>query len=197
MKSLINTVSSWSVSTLGNGLLIATGSAVALCGVALLALYMVNHIQETPGMIRVRCMVQPSYEACPQHDAAIERLNGQLEAARREREALERQLAGLRAIQNSVDRITLFESHQDPDSGYGVMVGTVYRELVNAAPEPESYFCYIQLPNGPSGEDRLQDVRADGQMVQFSASMRRTLGIGASTLAFATEVCKPKLVTGG
>lgn len=188
-------------SIVSNGLLALVAATVAAGGVGLTVLYMVDHIKETPGMKTIHCFLDPSRRDCPEYDAAMKRLKTELEAmvAERNRIDAERkeiagQLAGLRAIETAVDEVTLFETHDDPNSDFDVVVGTVYKQFVESEPKPEAFFCYIELRNGEAGESRNLHFRNRFGLTSIPATTLEMEGIGEATMAFARSACKPFLI---
>lgn len=173
-------------------------------GALLIMLYGVNSYKETDGVLILRCWVDPYYPKCPEYPNELDRLRLQLEDmeadARRlrfERDRIEQQLAGLRAIETSVDEITLFNQYDDPYSGFTIAVGTVYQKFVNRSPQPEYHFCYIRLSSGGDGTNRDFHFHSIEGARDVAESKLDRLGIGAPTMAFARSVCKPFMIGGG
>lgn len=186
-----------------HGILAGAFAALSLGALALTALYLVDHVQETPGIKTIRCYFWPGDADCPaRHDAMAELQKELAELAierdqiAREREAAKSQLEGLRAIENAVDRITLFETHGGPFDK-NVVVGTVYRRLVEANPQPSYHYCYIELGNGPAGEQRNFRIRTETGDVSISDSERDDAGLSEQELARARGLCVPRLVGAG
>ena len=197
MKSLFESVSRLSFSFVGNALLTGIGLAVAACGIGLTALYLIEHVDETPAMKTLQCWVGVPRPDCPRHGEKMERLRAELESIINQRDQIEGQLAGLRAIETGVNEITLFEHHTDPNSGLKVTVGTVYRQFVNDQPSPEAYFCYVNLRDGKAGESRNLYIQTRSGAVSVPASTLREVGVDTQTLEFGRTICKPYLIGRG
>lgn len=195
-------------SGIGTLVLVLIATSMATGAIALTALYLVNHVEETPGIKKLWCLVQPERPGCPRHGEALARLEAtieQLEAQRSmiaherdqmeaERDRIIDQLAGLRAIEAAVDEITTFKTVTDPDSDLKTTIGTVYTKFVDPSPEPERYFCYISLTDGAAGEDRNLYIRTSSGDVDVSDATLDRLDLSKSALAFSRSVCKPRLV---
>ena len=201
MSQVTNSLSRWTASALGNVLLTTTAAAVSVAGLGVGALYMADYIEETPAMIKVRCLFDATYAKCPERDELLDNLQAELDAVAierdrmlAERDALEKQLAGLRAIEAAVDEITTFKTHYDPHSDLSVTVGTVYREFVKAEPEPARYFCYINLQYADTGVNRNFYIRNIDGLVKVTGDTLDTLGISQKTWNFGLSVCKPETI---
>ena len=202
MKHLFGTISRLTFSLFGNALLMTVAGGVAACGIGLTALYLIEHIEETPALKSLQCFVGiPPRPDCPRYHEEMERLRIERDAVIADRDAVmveyddvQRQLAGLRAIENAVDEITLFEYHVEPDSGSTIVVGTVYREFVNEQPEPASHFCYLMLEDGDAGEDTNLWFRTSSGVVDVTPTTLRKTGITAESLEYGRSVCTPYLI---
>ena len=172
-----------------------TGIAIGIAsaGVGLTALYLADHIEKTPAMVKLICLVQDNYE-CPDRKAEMAALETELQRMIDDREKLEDQLAGLRRLESSVDHVTLFETVDDPNSSLTITVGTVYRKFVDAEPEPSSYFCYIDLQRGSAGESRNLHFKHSNSWADISADRLIEAGVSEATYEFAKSVCKPTLI---
>lgn len=205
MKHLLGSVSRLTFSLFGNALLISVAGGVAACGVGLTALYLIEHIEETPALKSLQCFVGvPPRPDCPRYGEEMKRLRIERDAVIAERNdviaefnGIQRQLAGLRAIENAVDEITLFEHYIEPGSGSTIVVGTVYREFVNERPEPDSHFCYINLSNGSAGENRNLYFRSPSGPLSIPTSTLRDAGVRSETLEFGRSVCVPYVIGQG
>ena len=166
---------------------------IASGGVALTAHYLADHIEKTPAMVKLMCLVQDSND-CPDRKAELAALETELRRLIDEREELDDQLAGLRRLESSVDHVTLFETIDDPNSSLTVTVGTVYRKFVDAEPEPSSYFCYIDLRQGSAGESRNLHFKHSNSWADISADRLTEAGVSDTTYKFAKSVCEPTLI---
>lgn len=194
MSTLIERAGRSVSSLLANALLVVVMLTVATGGAGLTVLYLAEHVEETEGMKKLRCFVDPSYEGCHDQEAALNRLKDELAAMAGERERIEAQLAGLRAVETAVDEITLFQTHEVEGEEQDVVVGTVYTRLVEARPEPERHFCYLRLEEGTSGESRNFHFQTKDGSVEVSAAKLRKMGVASKTMEFARSVCKPLLI---
>ena len=158
MSGMMNAVSRFSVSTAGNVVLVTVVVGVAACALGLGALYLIDNVKETPAITKLGCLVGFNRAGCPRYDAEMQALKDKLEALVQETARAEDKLANLRAIENAVDQVTLFETHGDRDSAAYVTVATVYSRLSDPEPVPQ-YYCYIILDAGPANESRHFYIR--------------------------------------
>lgn len=194
MKQVLIKASRSLFSALADLLLIGIASVIAGAALTLTALYLIDHMEETPATKSLQCFIGISRPDCPRYAEEITELQAELKTMIDEREALEDQLTGLRAVETAVDEITLFESHTDPVSGLEVTVGTVYTEFVKAQPSPEAYFCYLNLPLGPAGESRNLHFKGRGGEITVSSKVLKKANITARTLNYARSACKPFVI---
>jgi len=181
-------------SLLQNTALIAVNAAVAATVTGLSAMTLIAHFEDTPELRTLQCALGFERADCPEAQAEKKRLKDNLAAMTRQRDAIAGQIAGLRAVQNAVDEITLFVTHDDPHSDLEITVGTVYAEFVNAKPEPESHFCYIVLKNGAAGESRNLHFHSSTGRRSISGAALRDAGVSRKTLNYGRKVCKPLLI---
>ena len=159
------------------------------------AMTLIEHFEDTPELRVLQCAVGFERADCPEAQAEKKRLKDDLAAMTRQKDAIAGQIAGLRAVQNAVDEITLFVSHDDPHSDLEITVGTVYAEFVNAKPTPESHFCYIGLKAGKAGESRnLHFHSSSTGRRSISRAALRDAGVSRKTLDYGRKVCKPLLI---
>jgi len=159
----------------------------------LTALYLVDHVDETPGVKSLQCMIGISRPDCPRYGEQMKELQSKLDDLVKKSNAAEGKLTNLKDIENSVDEVTLFETHDDPNSTYTVTVGTVYSKLVEPDISPE-YFCYIGLDRGNANEDRNLHFHNRSGSIKLNADTLRKTGVSSSTLKFAASVCKPFVI---
>ncbi len=190
MKQFFTEASRSFASAIANTLLLAIAAAIVTSALTLTALYLTEYLEETPALKSLQCFVGFSRPDCPRYAEEMTNLKANLEAMIKERQKLDRQLAGLRAVETAVDEITLFESHIDPASGRSITIGTVYAEFVDASPAPEYHFCYINLSDGTAGENRnLYFQNRNGEITIASGTLRQA-GVSRATLSYARSVCK-------
>ena len=192
MSGLLSSISRTSLSGFANMLLMGVALGVSTCGIGLTALYLMDNIEETPALTKIQCFVGFERPDCPDHLEKVAQMQQDLEDLLTRTQIAESQLEGLRAIE-SVDEVTLFNMHDDPASGYGVHIGTVYDRLTGN-PVPDHYFCYISLPNGPAGEGRNLHFHGSLGPIDFSSADLKAAGVTPATLSFARSVCQPFLV---
>ena len=125
----------------------------------------------------------------------MEALQNKLDDLTQKSNAAEGKLANLEAIETSVDEVTLFASHDDPNSSYSITVGTVYSKLIEPDMAPE-YFCYISLNQGNANEDRNLHIQNRYGPVEFDQDTLRKAGVSDATLKFARSLCAPFLIGG-
>ena len=195
MNRLLNTVSRIGLSTIANTALTAVAGTVALCGIGLTALYLIDHVDETPAIRQLQCLVGIERADCPHQQEEVARLQRQLDELLARARAAEDDLRGLRAV-NDVDTVTFFQTHDAPDSSHNVHVGTVYSHLIGNPP-PQHHFCYIALPSGPAGESRHLHIYGRRGPIDISPSAMREAGITEATLRYAYSVCQPFLIGQG
>ena len=191
---MLKSIARAGVSSLQNAALIAANLAVGGTVTVLVALTLIEHFEDTPEIKTLSCAFGWERPDCPDFIAERNRLQTSLEDMAREKKEIENQIAGLRAVETAIDEITLFESHEDPESGLKITVGTVYKEFVNDHPAPDSYFCYIALQEGSAGESRNLHFHGRFGPYTISESTLTQADIHADTLAFARSVCKPYLI---
>ena len=194
MQNVFHTLSRTSFSFLGNALLCAVALGVAVCGIGLTALYLLEHVDETPSMKTLQCVLGAARPDCPRHTQEMTRLKAELEDMIAARNAVDAQLAGLQAVETAIDEITLFETQRDPQSGLEITIGTVYTAFVNERPMPDSYFCYINLHHGAAGESRNLHFRGPSGPITLSKTKLIQAGVSSETLQFGRSVCKPFLI---
>ena len=181
----------------GNLVLLGLAGGVIAGSVAVNALMLDKYVGGSPEARRIECLVGITHPDCPRYRAEIEKLEGDLSAMRGAREALERQLAGLRAVERAVDTVTLFETFTDPTSGREITVGTVYRKIVEATPKPEHFYCYLALGHGEAGEARNLHFYSSERDAWMSGTEAQKAGVSEATLAYARSVCRPLLIGEG
>lgn len=197
MNGFLEELARRAVGAAGNVVMFTMAGGVIAGSVAVNALMFDKYVAGTPEFRSLQCMVGIMQPDCPHFRREMERLKGDLASMQETRDALERQLAGLRAVENAVDQVTLFESVTDPTSGREITTGTVYRRIVETAPKPERYYCYIALGQGDAGETRNLYFYTSNQGIWMSPTEAQKAGVSAATLAFAKSVCEPLLIGGG
>lgn len=190
---LFKTISTFSMSMMGNALLLTAALLVALCGLAMTATTLIRYVEETPPLIQLQCFIGFERADCPEYGAELDALRGQKTAIEDALRQAEAKLAGLAAVERAVDEINLFENFNAPD-GQTVTVGTVYTALTNPNPRPEYHFCYLNLPAGDFGENRNLHFHGRLGPTPVSASELGHAGISEETLAYARSVCQPLLI---
>ena len=195
MIRLFNTVSRIGLSAAANAALATVAGAVALGGIALTALYLIEAVDETPALVRLLCLAGIERADCPRHTEEMARLQAERDALQARIRAAEDDLRGLRAV-DDVDTVTFFQEHEAPDSPLTVHVGTVYDHLIgNLA--PVHHYCYIALSSGPAGETRNLHIHDSSGPVGISPDAMRAAGVTQATLAYARSVCRPFLIGEG
>ncbi len=185
-----------SLACMGNALQIAVAAGMAACAVGLMALYPIKYIEETPEWVSIQCRLGiVERPECPRYGEEMNALEGELEALVAKTRAAEGKLARLKLVEDSVDTITLFDTHDDPHSDLSITVGTRYTRIVDAERAP-SYFCYINLGHGDVKEDRHLSIRNPSGDVALNRSVLRKAGVSQETLDFARSVCTPTLIGG-
>ncbi len=191
---MLKSITSAGASALQNTVLIAVNCIVGITVVSLIALMLIKNFEDTPEIRILSCAVGIERSDCPEYSAKVKQLEADLKEMIAQRKAIEDQLAGLRAVETTIDEITLFESHKDPHGGLEITVGTVYKELVNERPKPKNYFCYINLKNGKIGESRNLHIQDPSGPRSISPLTLRQSGVSKKTLEFARSVCNPLMV---
>ena len=192
---LFKSTSRITMSLLANTVLTAVVAVIATCGIGLTALYLIKYVDETPAMKSLQCMVGISHAECPRYGQEMDDLKAKLKALAKQTAKAEGKLANLRAIETAIDEVTLFATHNDPNSAYKVTTGTVYSKLLEPDLSPR-YFCYISLNNGEANESRNLYIRNNSGSVEINADTLRKAAVSTETLAFARSVCKPFLIGG-
>jgi hypothetical protein len=193
MTRFFRTVSRISMATLGNALLGGVAAAIALCGIALAALYLIKYVDDdTPEMIRLQCAVGISRPDCVDYQKELDDLAAQRAALAKELAALKAKLANLKRIEENVDSVTLFDTTDIPNSSLSVTVGTRYSKLLEPELRP-TYFCYIDLPD-VDGVDQNLYIRSISSNIDIGEHALRLAGVSQSDLSFARSVCKPFLI---
>lgn len=195
-------------STLQHGALLTINIAVGTLIVGLIALTLMEQFRDTPQIRDLSCFVGIMRTDCPAYGEELKRLKSQnevIKAQNREmllqrdrieeqRDQIESRMAGLQAIERSVDQVTLFEHVDDPNSELEVIIGTVYSSFTVEHPKPERYFCYINLPNSATGLSQFLDVRNINGWVSISRAKLRSAGVRQRTVDYAKSVCEPYLI---
>jgi len=172
--------------------LIAVAVFVGVCGVFITGLYLLKYVDpETPEMVAMRCILGADLPECPDTEKEMALL-------RKEKAELEKKLAGLMAIEKSVDEITLFQTFSVVGSSISMTVGTVYKKLTNFdGGEEAEWFCYLSLGNGALNESRNLYFRSrQGDVSDIDMAALSQAGVGASAFRYAKSQCKPLLVGG-
>jgi hypothetical protein len=148
MKKFFQTLSRIIMATLGNMLLLSITVAIALCGIGLTALYLIKYVdRNAPEVKALECAIGLTQRGdCPDDQAALHALEAKFSDLQAKTNAAEGKLNNLRKIESVVNEVTLFATHDDPNSDLSVKVGTIYTRLVEPEKSP-AFFCYIQLPN--------------------------------------------------
>lgn len=180
-------------SILANTALVAVSAGLAVGAVGLTALYLVKHIDETPALKTLQCMAGFSRPYCTNHEEEVAHLKSELAALTEKTARAENKLANLQAIESAVDEVTLFETHDDPNSALDVTVGTIYSRLLEPDMTPK-YFCYVQLSRGTANENRNLYIQGLSGPVDLSRDDLRRAGVSEATLNFGRSVCKPFLI---
>ncbi|MCJ2187897.1 hypothetical protein [Novosphingobium beihaiensis] len=170
-----------------HALLVGVNAAVFATVAGLAALTLIKNFEDTPEIRTLACTLGFTSTYCPEYGQ--EPIGAQHEKAE-----MEDRLAGIEAIERSVDQVTLFKTETDPRSGFKVTIGTVYRDLLSASPQPENHFCYITLPSGAAGEKRSLYFYTSSGRVDVSPETLRNSGVDEATLSFGRSVCKPFLI---
>lgn len=177
-----------------HAVLLAVNVVVGATVAGLVALTLMEHFEDTPEIRSLSCAVGLPRTDCPKYGENLKRLESEIAGLQSEKGQIEERLAALSAIENAVDQITLFETKTDPRNGFGITIGTVYRNFTAANPQPEHYFCYVNLANGAAGESRnLYFQGLSGPIAVSGASLNRA-GLDGGVLAFGQSVCKPFLI---
>ncbi len=194
MSSLIARTSAHISGAIGTLVLLSVSLLVAAGGTLLIALYLTEHWQDSPAMVELQCRIGLDRPDCPERNAEMTRLRAELEAMIAEKDRMDAQLAGLRAVETAIDEITLFETHDDPNSNLDVTVGTIYSRFVEARPSPDAHFCYIGLGHGTAGESRNLYFQGVAGPVRISEAKLARAGVSAASYEFARSVCRPFLI---
>lgn len=195
---------------IGGGALIGVATLIGLAGITLAGLYMADNLYETDGIKRVRCWIAPKSGGCPARlneiaslREELAQLGAQRDSIKADRDAIgeakrsaQRQLDDLRALENTVDKITLFEMHGGLFSKK-IIVGTVYTRFVGSDARPDYHYCYIQLPEGAAGEERIFNIRGQSGDIDVRPAMLEAADLSSSDLDRARSVCKPRLIGPG
>ncbi len=197
MKRFFNKLANMTIATLGNTLLITSGIAMTMCAVGLTAFYLVKYIdRSSPDMIDFQCSVLGiEREECPEHQDNLNALQQELDRLQAQKAQMEEKLGTLRRISESVDSVTLFKMVDIDGTGMKVVIGTVYKDLLQPNPTP-TYFCYIDL-TGVQGIARNLYVRNNLGDVDITDDMLSNANITKFTEHFARAHCKPYLIVGG
>lgn len=191
---MVNSVGGSISAVIQNAALIGVNVIVAGTVVSLAALTIMENFEDTPEVRDLSCFVGVPRADCPKYQDALSKAQEELEETLQAKKTLDERLDGLRAIQTSVDEITMFQTYDDPNSAFDVVVGTVYTQFVEARPSPKSHFCYIQLSNGKAGESRNLYFRGSDGARNMSAKALNDAGVSFATLQFGRSVCKPFLI---
>lgn len=190
---LFSSASRISLSFLANTALLTVSAGLAVGTVGLTALYLAKYIDETPAMRKLQCLAGLSRPYCIEANAEVESLKAKLAALALQTAAAEKKLNNLRAIESSVDTVTLFETYDDPNSSHRITVGTVYSRLLEPDLTPQ-YFCYVSLGRGDANEDRNLHFQSTSGPISLTKQDLRKAGISDATLEFGHSVCKPLMI---
>ena len=187
---IFNAFSRFSMSVAANTLLSTVATSVALAGIGLTGLFLVTYVQETPEVIKLKCVIGIEHPACPDKEAEyqIKNLNDKIAE-------MEGKLSDLAKVEEAVDTVTLFK-HIDLHGDMKMTVGTVYSKLIDPEKTP-NYFCYIKLKGGHALEDRNLYIRNSREDVTVSKADLAALNIPQATFSDARSQCKPYLIAGG
>ncbi|MEM0951787.1 MAG: hypothetical protein AAGI66_06555 [Cyanobacteria bacterium P01_H01_bin.74] len=158
-------------------------------------LYLAKYVDETPELVKLQCMMGVDRGDCPDQKAQINDLEAKLSQLSNKTAQAEKKLTNLRAIENSIDTVTLFAKHTDPSSQLGITVGTIYKKLTEPDPEP-SHFCYISLFSTDTNVLRHLTFHDTTGPVSFTPKRLAQAGLSQKTLNYARSVCKPYLIGG-
>ena len=192
MSGLLNSVSRFGLSTLGNVALVAVAGSIAVCGIGLTALYLMEHVEETPAIRNLLCFVGVPRSDCPKHEEERARMQRELDDLLARTRAAEAELEALR-IAGDIDTVTFFKTHDVPSGEHKVQIGTVYKRLLGK-PTPHYHYCYIDLPDGSAGESRSLYIWNRFGLVEISPDAKLQAGVSDATYSFAVSVCEPFLI---
>ena len=146
---LFNSLSRIGLSAAGDAALVTVAGAVFACGAALTALYLIDNIDETPGIRQLQCLVGIERADCPRQMKEMARLRQELATERARLVAMRNQIAGLESLrdrlaslEHSSESFTVF--YDNNEGRHIVTTGHRYASLV----EPEMFqsgWCYIDL----------------------------------------------------
>lgn len=203
MRNILSKTIRTAFSGFGNALLATTATGIAILCIGLAALYLLKHLEETPEMIKLQCLLGITHIECPTYRQDMDKLEAQklsleeqLEKLVKQSQKAESKLQNLRRVESSVDEVTLFATYDDPNSKLSVTVGTVYSKLVEPDTHPE-YFCYITLGMGNAGEQRNLHFYSRNGSTSLSDREIYKAGVSKDTLGYARSVCKPTLIGAG
>ena len=186
---------------IGSVLLTGVIAVIAGLGVLVIALYGTGHYKETESVLALRCLVQPDHLECPDQKAKVADLRAKLDGLAEkydsllsQRNAVQNRLASLEAIETAVDEVTLFETFTEPETGIGIVVGTVYKSIMVGQPKPERHFCYIQLDHGVAGESRNLSFHSRRGPIEISEDTLAKANVKPVVLAYGRLVCEPFMI---
>ncbi len=196
MKQFFHKIANTSLSAFGQMLLMSCAVLVALCGIGLTGLYLIKYVdRNAPEAVMLQCAVGVERPDCPSHLEELARLKAERQALQDDVAQIEGKLSAIERVENEVDMITLFDTHNDPHSDLTVGIGTRYTKL-NIHERP-TYFCYINLHSGEVNENRTLHFRdASSGDIEISRSTLHKAGVSQDTLDFARSVCQPTLIGG-
>ncbi|MCK4945707.1 MAG: hypothetical protein KAS59_05550 [Alphaproteobacteria bacterium] len=202
MTKFFNTLSRVSMAMLGNTLLASVAVSIALCGLGLASLYLFKYVDnDSPEMIQLQCVVGIERTECVNYQKKLDDLRVQREALAKRLAALKqemskanKQLNGLRALEDAVDKVTLFNNQKIQGTNFEVTIGTVYNKLIGINQAPE-YYCYINLIEVGDINRNLY-IRNNNGNIQLSAHTLSKVGVTKQALSYARSVCKPYLIEG-
>lgn len=203
MRNLIAKTIRTTFSGFGNALLTTTAIGITTLCIGLAALYLLKHLEETPEIIKLHCLLGISHVECPAYRHEMDELEEQklsleeqLQKLLEQSQKAESKLHNLRRVESSVDEVTLFAAYDDPHSSLMVTVGTVYSKLVEPDSHPQ-HFCYFTLGMGKAGEQRNLHFYSRNGSASLSDHDIYNAGISKDTLDYARSVCKPTLIGSG
>ena len=201
MLKTVNSVARFTLSLAGNTLLAGVAGAVAVCGIGLTALYLIDNIDETPGIRQLQCLVGIERPDCPRQMAELDGLRADrddLLARNRETEdELAAERARLAVMREHIARLEgafsgdMVFTEGPPVAGLTVIVGTIYRHHGTRSEVVRSTCWAIQDRGGLDPRLTLAQMDGSGSIgaVPVDAYDASLMGVTPADTAAARAAC--------
>lgn len=201
MNRFLGSVSRIGLSSAGNALLAGMASAVAVAGIGLTALYLLENVTETPAIRDLQCLVGIERSDCPRQMAELDGLRAdhdQLLTRNREAVAeLAAERARLAAMRQHIAHLEgaisgeMVFAEGPPVAGLTVIVGTIYRDHAARSQVVRSLCWAIQDSVGLDPRLTLAEMDGSGAVraIPVDAFDRSAMNVTEADVVTARTAC--------